>query len=135
MTVALYTHPACLEHDMGQGHPERPDRLRAVQAAIDRPEFSDLARLEAPKATRDQICRVHPEAYYDAIEEVAPSEGRVQLDADTSMSAGSFEAALRAAGAVCAAVDSVMSGTHNRAFCATRPVSYTHLTLPTIYSV
>ena len=67
MTVTIFTHPACLEHDMGPGHPERPERLKAVQAALDRPEFAGLARHQAPRATREQICRVHPEAYYDAL--------------------------------------------------------------------
>ena len=121
MTVIIYTHSACLAHDMGAGHPERPERLKAVQAALDRPEFAGLPRHEAPRASKEQICRVHPEAYYEAIEEVAPTEGLVQLDGDTAMSPGSFEAALRAAGAVCAAVDAVMDGSASRAFCAVRP--------------
>lgn len=121
MTVTIYTHPACLAHNMGPQHPERPDRLKAVQAALEREAFSSFEHLRAPQATREQICRVHPEAYYDAIEKAAPAEGLIQLDGDTAMCPDSFEAALRAAGAVCAAVDTVMSGAAKRSFCAVRP--------------
>lgn len=121
MTVTIFTHPACLAHDMGPGHPERPDRLRAVQAALEREEFATFEHSRAPLATREQICRVHPEAYYDAIEEASPSEGLRQLDSDTAMCPDSLEAALRAAGAVCAAVDTVMTGPIRRSFCAVRP--------------
>ncbi len=123
MTTLLLTHPACLKHDMGPGHPERPDRLRAVAAALAAPEFAGLVREEAPLGADDVIRLAHPEAYIQAIREAAPAkEGEiVGLDADTAMSAGSLEAALRAVGAATRAVDQVMTGAVNNAFLAVRP--------------
>lgn len=122
MTTVLITHPACLGHFMGPHHPESPDRLRAVLAALDAPEFSSLLREEAPEATRDQLLLVHPAAHVDAILAIRPAQGQgVALDADTIMSAGSADAALRAAGGACAAVDAVLSGRADAAFAAVRP--------------
>lgn len=122
MTVALFTHPACLGHDNGPGHPERPDRLRAVLRALESEVFSALAREQAPEATVEQLARAHPQRYVEAILSIAVPEGeRVMLDPDTGMSSGSRAAALRAAGAAVAAVDAVMQGWARAAFCATRP--------------
>ncbi len=122
MTVALITHPAALGHDTGPFHPECPDRLRAVLAALDHPDFAPLLRLPAPEATREQLARAHPQGYVDRILAIHPPPGeRVPLDPDTVMSAGSAEAALRAAGAAVAAVDCVMEGRANFAFVAMRP--------------
>jgi len=122
MSVLLFTHLACLRHDPGEGHPECPDRLRAVLRALDAGEFTELIRAEAPLATVEQLLRVHPAGYVDAIIGIRPEgEERVALDGDTLMSAGSAEAALRAAGAAVAAVDAVCSGEVRRVFCATRP--------------
>ncbi|MDP6353372.1 MAG: histone deacetylase family protein [Alphaproteobacteria bacterium] len=121
MTTLLFTHPACLDHDPGDGHPERADRLRAVLAALDDQRFAALDRRQAPRATVAQIARAHDRAYVESLLERAPVGGRVQLDADTVMSPGSVEAALRAAGALCAAVDAVVAGDEVRAFCAVRP--------------
>ena len=122
MPTALITHPACLEHDTGPYHPECSLRLRAVLAALETPEFSDLLREEAPEATAEQLQRVHPANYVDAILAVRPDDGEtVQLDADTAMSAGSADAALRAAGAAVKAVDAVMEGWARSAFAAVRP--------------
>ena len=122
MSVLLITHPACLEHFMGPHHPESPDRLRAILAALDAPEFAGLIRAEAPEASHEQLCRVHPAAHVDAILAIRPAPGQgVALDADTIMSAGSATAALRAAGAACAAVDAVLSGQADAAFAAIRP--------------
>ncbi|HEY4251780.1 MAG TPA: histone deacetylase family protein [Roseomonas sp.] len=122
MSLLLLTHRAGLGHDPGPHHPECPDRLRAVLTALDAEEFADLIRGEAPQATAEQLARVHPPAYVEAILGVRPAPGdRVALDADTIMSHGSAEAALRAAGAAIAAVDAVMTGEVRRAFCATRP--------------
>jgi acetoin utilization deacetylase AcuC-like enzyme len=122
MSVLLLTHRACLDHDPGPYHPECPDRLRAVLQALEAEEFADLIRDEAPEATLEQLCRVHPRAYVEAILAVRPEPGeQVALDADTLMSRGSAEAALRAAGAAVAAVDAVCRGEVRRAFCATRP--------------
>ena len=122
MSTLLVSHRACLGHDPGEEHPECPDRLRAVLQAFDTEEFAELLREEAPVATPEQLCRVHPTGYVDAILGIRPAEGeRVALDGDTLMSAGSAEAALRAAGAGVAAVDAVMRGEVRRAFCAVRP--------------
>jgi acetoin utilization deacetylase AcuC-like enzyme len=117
----LYTHPACLEHDPGFGHPESPARLRAVLQALDDPRFSALDRIQAPRATREQLLRAHDAEYVDSILSGAPAQGFVRLDPDTVMSPGSTEAALRAAGAVCAATDAVLRDETRRAFCAVRP--------------
>ncbi len=122
MPTALITHPACLEHDAGDWHPERPDRLRAVLAALEAPTFATLLRETAPRATREQLLLAHPADYVDAILAIRPAPGElVQLDADTAMNAGSAEAALRAAGAAIAGVDAVMEGTVRAAFAAVRP--------------
>ena len=121
MITRLYTHPACLDHDTGPGHPERPDRLRAVLRALEDRVFADLDRREAPRATREQLIRVHPEEYVDRMFAAVPESGRVHIDADTVISSRSGEAALRAAGAVCAAVDAVIEGLARNSFCAVRP--------------
>ena len=122
MSVLLLTHRACLGHDPGPHHPECPDRLRAVLKALDAEEFSDLVRDEAPRARREELLLVHPARHIDAILGIVPEPDEVvALDGDTLMSAGSAEAALRAAGAAVAAVDAVLAGGIRRAFCATRP--------------
>lgn len=119
--MRLYTHPACLEHDPGIGHPECPARLRAVLQALDDPLFAPIERVEAPRATREQLERVHGTEYVDYIFGSAPAHDRTRLDPDTLMSPGSLEAALRAAGAACAATDAVLARETRRAFCAVRP--------------
>lgn len=121
MTTILYTHPACLEHDPGRGHPERPARLQAILEALEDDGFAALERREAPRADLEQIARVHPRSYVDHILASIPSEGHHGFDMDTIVSPGSGEAALRAAGALCAAVDAVMAGEADNAFCAVRP--------------
>jgi acetoin utilization deacetylase AcuC-like enzyme len=121
MTTLLYSHPACGEHDPGAMHPESPARLAAVLDALAAPEFAALERREAPSATREQLARAHPEAYIDAVFEAIPETGHAGLDADTIVSPGSGEAARRAAGALCAAVDAVAAGEADNAFCALRP--------------
>ena len=118
--LRLYTHPACLQHDPGEGHPESPSRLRSVLRALDHDRFAALDRIEAPRATREQLLRVHGADHVDSILAIAPAGGTVRLDEDTLMSPGSAEAALRAAGALVAAVDLAMAG-GGRAFCAVRP--------------
>ncbi len=121
MTTLLYTHPVCVEHDPGAHHPERPDRLRAVLAALDAEEFSALERRQAPVADIDAIERVHAPRYVENILRAVPESGQVNLDPDTAMSPASGEAALRAAGALCGAVDAVLDGEADNAFCAVRP--------------
>lgn len=120
--LRLYTHAACLQHDPGPGHAEKPARLQAVWQALDQDRYAALDRIEAPRATREQLLRVHTAAYLDHILTHSPAAGDTfRLDEDTVISAGSVEAALRAAGAVCAAVDAVMDGSSQRVFCAVRP--------------
>ncbi|MDJ1157738.1 histone deacetylase family protein [Chelatococcus sp. SYSU_G07232] len=121
MTTLLVSHPACLEHEMPAGHPERPDRLRAVERALEQEKFMALVREAAPRGGLDAITRVHPQAYAAAIAESVPRAGFVDVDADTSMSPGTYEAALRAVGACTLAVDEVVAGRAANAFCAIRP--------------
>ena len=121
MTTLLYSHPACLAHDTGAGHPERPDRLRVILKALEGDEFKALVRREPPKASEDQIRLVHPQSFIDLVLGAIPLEGHTILDPDTIVSPGSGEAALRAVGAVCTAVDEIMAGEGRNAFCAVRP--------------
>ena len=121
MTTLLYTHRACIDHDPGPHHPESPARLEAIWAALDAPEFAGLIRREAPCADLAMLQRVHPRAYVERILAAVPSSGLAALDGDTFLSPGSGEAALRAAGAVTAAVDAVVAGEAKNAFCAVRP--------------
>jgi acetoin utilization deacetylase AcuC-like enzyme len=121
MSTLLITHPACLEHLTPSGHPERPDRLRAIERAFEAEKFQMLERAEAPAASFDVIALAHPIDYVRQIEDATPNEGIVRLDADTSMSPGSFEAALRAAGGAVYAVDEVVGKKVHNAFVATRP--------------
>jgi len=120
-TTLLLSHPACLDHVTPAGHPERPDRLRAIEQALEEERFQTLAREQAPMASPEIVALVHPMDYIEAIREASPSEGMVRLDADTSMSSGSFEAALRGAGGATLAVDEVMNQKASNAFVAVRP--------------
>jgi len=117
----LYTHDCFLDHDTGPHHPERPDRLRAVLRALEGPEFGALVRVEATPATREQIERVHPATHVDDVFEAIPTVGLANIDGDTVVTAGSRQAALHAAGALCAAVDAVVEDAAGNAFCAVRP--------------
>ncbi len=121
MTTALYTHPSSLEHDTGPGHPEKIARIEAVYAALSGDSYRALDRREAQPATLDQLSRVHRGEYVRTILENIPEEGYARLDADTIVSPGSGEAALCAAGAIVAAVDDIVAGTIDNAFCAVRP--------------
>ena len=119
---AYITHPDCLKHDMGAYHPERPERLAAIEDQLIASSVGQyLERYEAPLASDEQLQRVHPTDYVRAIREISPEEGTVHLDPDTAMNAWSLRAALRAAGAGVLAVDLVVKGTANTAFCAVRP--------------
>lgn len=122
MTTALITHPACLAHDPGPWHPESPDRLRRVLAALEGEAFATLLREPAPLATDEELCRAHPADYVRAILAIRPGPGeQTALDADTVMSEGSAEAAQRSAGGAVYAVDLVQEGRARSAFVATRP--------------
>ena len=121
MTTLLLTHPACLEHLTPPGHPERPDRLRAVMQVLDGERFQNLARAPAPEANEETIGLCHPSGYIQAIKAASPKQGMVRLDADTSMSPGSLEAALRGVGGAVQAVDEVVGKKAQNAFVAVRP--------------
>jgi acetoin utilization deacetylase AcuC-like enzyme len=121
MTTLLVTHPAGLNHLTPAGHPERPDRLRAIEQALEDEKFQTLVRDQAPAATLDLITLCHPAAYVEQIQHANPAQGLVHLDADTAMSPGTFEALLRAIGGAAMATDEVMTGKVDNAFCAMRP--------------
>lgn len=121
MTVALYTHTDMFDHRPGEGHPESPERLRAVMDALTDATDLDLAVREAPLVEEADLARVHPQAYVDTIFGVMPGAEALRLDPDTYMSAGSLNAARRAAGAAVKAVLDVAAGEAERAFCAVRP--------------
>jgi len=119
--MRLYTHADCLKHAGGPDHAERPARLRAVLQALDHDRFAALDRIEAPRASREQLSRVHSATHVDRILAHAGDSELRALDEDTWVGPGSVEAALRAAGAVAAAVDAVLGGQCEAAFCAVRP--------------
>jgi acetoin utilization deacetylase AcuC-like enzyme len=122
MATALLTHPDCVLHEMGAGHPESPQRLRAILAALEASGLvSRLMVREAPEAKREELERVHGPEHVELIFAAAPDRGYAYLDPDTSMNSSSLSAALRAAGAVVTATDMVMAGEAKTAFCAVRP--------------
>ena len=121
MATLLLTHPAAVSHETGDGHPERPDRIRAIERALAASQFDGLQRAAAPAGDLDAICRVHPRAYVDALFEAMPAEGLVYLDSDTALSPGTKAAVMHAVGGACLAVDLVMSGAVANAFLAMRP--------------
>ena len=128
MTTLLITHPSFVAHDTGPGHPERPDRMRAIDKVMSHEMFGALQRAEAP--LRDDveqwIALAHPQQYIDAVKAVRPAAGEesVRLDPDTVLSATSWEPALRAVGAGLMAVDEVMTGKVQNAFCQVRPCGH-----------
>ena len=121
MATLLMTHRDCVAHEPGHGHPEAPARLSAVLAALDEPDFSGLVRQDAPLGSEADIVRVHDPSFAHAVLAAVPGTGHIALDADTILSPGSGTAALRAVGAVTAAVDAVVGGRASNAFCAVRP--------------
>ena len=125
MSTAYITHADCLRHDMGAGHPESPDRLRAVDEQMRSSGLiAQMVCLEAPLAVADDLKRVHDSAYVDRIFAHAPVEGYLQLDPDTAMNPESLGAARRAAGAGLLAVDELIAGRARNAFCAVRPCGH-----------
>jgi acetoin utilization deacetylase AcuC-like enzyme len=121
MTTAFITHASCLLHEMNDDHPESPQRLQAILDALRTDEFSSLLRLDAPRATLDNLALAHDPIHIKTIMDHIPQMGLNFIDRDTMVCKHSGEAALHAAGAVIAAVDSVISGTATNAFCAVRP--------------
>ena len=125
MTTAYITHADCLRHEMGTGHPECPDRLNSVNEHLRASSLlEELRCLQAPLADADDLKRVHSPEYVDLIFENAPHEGYLRLDPDTAMNPHSLAAARRAAGAGILAVDEVMAGRCQNAFCAVRPCGH-----------
>jgi acetoin utilization deacetylase AcuC-like enzyme len=120
MTLLL-SHHACLDHLTPPGHPERPDRLRAVDTALAKERFSLLVRDQAPEGNLDQVMLCHGEHYVTELRHIAPTSGLIYLDGDTSMSPGTWEAVMRGVGGAVSATDAVMSGEHRNAFVAVRP--------------
>jgi acetoin utilization deacetylase AcuC-like enzyme len=121
MPTLFITHPACLDHLTPPGHPERPDRLRAINEVLGGPEFSALKRAEAPAAPLETIALCHAMDYIEQIRDATPQRGMVGIDADTNLSPGSFEAALRATGGALHAVEEVVTRRADNAFVAMRP--------------
>ena len=121
MTVGFFTHSDMLDHRPGEGHPERPERLKAVTDSLGDASDLMLEMYEAPLADPHDLLLVHPQAFVDRLFAAAPSAGRAYLDPDTAMSPGSLASARRAAGAVVLAVREVAAGNLERAFCAVRP--------------
>ena len=121
MTTLLFTHPAWLGHAMPPGHPECAERLKAVDRALEAERFAALIRVEAPLGTLDQVALCHPRSYAEALVASSPTTGFIQVDADTLMSPGTVEAALRGVGGAVAAIDEVMAGKAHNAFVAMRP--------------
>ncbi|MBU3261395.1 histone deacetylase family protein [Roseovarius sp. PS-C2] len=118
MTTALITHTDCLKHRTPDGHPEQIARLEHVLTAID---GKTLERFEAPMGSEDDLRLVHPQSHIERVRSAEPDEGIVQLDADTWMSPGSFDAAMRGVGGALKGVDLVLGGEVGNAFVATRP--------------
>ena len=121
MSTAFFSHQIFEAHDTGPGHPERAERLRAIKKVISSSSYDTLIRREAPRSTLQQIAMVHDLNYVEKLMESVPERGWSQIDPDTVMCPETGEATLRAVGAVIEAVDGVISGTFDNAFCAVRP--------------
>ena len=122
MTTLLLRHKSSLDHDTGPNHPERPDRIRAIDGELAAPRFDGLICEDAPWGASETITRVHPIAYVAALEEAAPKDGSLALDhGDTVMSPGTWATLMHAVGGATRAVDAVMIGQHKNAFVSTRP--------------
>jgi len=121
MSTLLLSHPAFLNHLTPPGHPERPDRLRAIEEVLAEDRFKALTRAEAPEGDLDSVALCHGEHYITELRHIAPTSGLVYIDGDTSMSPGTWEAVMRGVGGAVAATDAVMTGKHPNAFVAVRP--------------
>lgn len=129
MTTRLYWHPNYLEHQTPRGHPERPDRIRALMSELEGPDFYRLDRVEAPRANETSVLLAHSDEHLETIRAKLPAlsddeegtESIVRLDGDTYVSGRSMDAALTAIGAAMAAIDDVFSGAANNVFVASRP--------------
>ncbi|MDX0317920.1 histone deacetylase family protein [Sinorhizobium meliloti] len=121
MTTHLYENPVFLKHEVPEGHPERPDRLKALNLALEHPNFADLERLEASKGDENLVLLAHTEEHLLGIKRDIPDEDINQIESDTYASPQSLEAALTGIGGAVAAVDAVFAGEADNAFVAARP--------------
>jgi acetoin utilization deacetylase AcuC-like enzyme len=121
VSTLLLHHPTYLDHLTPVGHPERPDRIRAIDRILEHEKFQSVERDLAPVGALEDIARAHPMAYIDQLHRLSPDEGVARVDADTTMSPGTWEAALRGVGGACRAVDEVLTKKVNNAFSASRP--------------
>ncbi|HEV2503073.1 MAG TPA: histone deacetylase family protein [Mesorhizobium sp.] len=121
MTTRLYTHPIFLEHISPAGHPERPDRLRAIERILDDEAFAALDRQEAPMGDEATVLYCHPKDFVERVRRAIPQEGIAVIDSDTVASPKTWQAALTAIGAANAAVDDVFTGKADNVFVAARP--------------
>lgn len=121
MNTILFSHSDCIRHVTPRGHPERVERLERLENVFDQPEFAAIERLDAPLCELDRLTLAHPQSYVDQIQNLEPTHGFAHIDADTSMSNGSWNAARRAVGAIVQATDMVFDGSAKNAFCAVRP--------------
>lgn len=119
MSTIIIQHDDCLRHDPGPKHPESTQRVKAVLGGLE--DLKDLQMLPAPRASSEQILRVHPEAFWEDIKAKEPSDGIVAIEPDTFLSNGSIDASLRASGGLCYAIDQILEHKTLRAFCAVRP--------------
>jgi acetoin utilization deacetylase AcuC-like enzyme len=121
MTTFYYSNPICLEHLVPAGHPERPDRMKALEAVFEHEHFNTLVRHLAPEAAAESVLLAHPESYLAKIRAAIPETGFSRIDSDTTASPRSMEAALISVGGAMAAVDAVFRKEADNAFVATRP--------------
>jgi len=121
MSTLLLHHPSFVGHRTPEGHPERPDRIRAIDRVLEQEKFQPLERESAAMGTVEQAALAHGEAHVIDVRDAIPSEGLIHLDADTSVSSGSWEAAMRGVGGACQAVDEVFQGRVSNVFSASRP--------------
>lgn len=121
MTTILYSHPVCLEHVNPPGHPERPERLSAIEQALEKPQFDALDRKQAQEADPELYKLAHPEAYVKRMRKLVPNDGLTRIDDSTSICPKSFDAIARAVGAATSAVDAVFSNEADNVFAAVRP--------------
>lgn len=121
MTTILFENPIFLEHQVPEGHPERPDRLRALNLALEHERFADLVRQQAPQGNEDLVLLAHPESHLRAVMSVIPEEGINSFEADTHASPASLQAALTGIGGAVAGVDAVFTGKADNVFVASRP--------------
>ncbi|MEO0327248.1 MAG: histone deacetylase family protein [Pseudomonadota bacterium] len=121
MTTLLYQHPITVEHITPPGHPERPDRMRALDKAFRNEMFDDLERMEAPEGDPAYFELVHPKSFIETIKSKIPEEGLAIVDADTTASPKSWDTVLHVTGAAMDAVDAVFDAKADNAFISMRP--------------